>query len=232
VRLYQNTHQQALIEMARKLLPTGFTCNGVPSLYLDQQVVEVNYVGSAEPDVLRDAQEQFLAETGWHLRLTASGKKTRTSGRMSQGDAISLTNEVFKEAPDFYRVGADRDKGILWVHFHFPDIAKERYSQQIVDLANKTDWKVYLYPYVHQKALIEVARSLLPEGVSVSGKVSLYQDSHILTLACADSIPAQEREDIQRQFSVETGWTLDLRTPVEEFDYNAPEFTINPPSMT
>ncbi|HEX3641672.1 MAG TPA: hypothetical protein VHV10_10305, partial [Ktedonobacteraceae bacterium] len=222
VQLHQTTHHQALTEMARSLLPSDLTCDGVPSLYLGQQMVTVNYVGHADSEALQDAQQQFLAETGWHLRLIASGKKTGTSGRMRQAEAISLTNETFKEVSDFYRVGADTDKGILWVHFHFPDRAKERYAQQIADLANKTGWKVYFYPYVQQKTLIEVARRLLPEGVSMNGKASLYQDSHALTLTCTGSITTEEREDIQQQFSIETGWTLDLRTPVEEI-YILPE---------
>jgi hypothetical protein len=223
VRLHQTTHQQALIEMARRLLPSGLACDGVPSLYLDQQMVIVNYVGRTDPETLQNAQQQFLAETGWHLHLTAgaspatTGKKTVSSGRMPQGEAISLASQTFKEVPDFYRVGADGNKGILWVHFHFPDKAKERCAQQITDLANTTGWKVYLYPYVHQKALIESARRLLPEGVGVNGKALLYQDSRTLTLTCTGSIPAEERDDIQQQFSLETGWTLDLRTPVEEF---------------
>jgi hypothetical protein len=222
VRLHQTTHQQALIEMARRLLPSGLTCDGIPSLHLDQQMVMVNYVGHADPEALQEAQQQFLAETGWHLQLVAPGKKKVTSARMSQGEAISLAGETFKEVPDFYRVGADANKGILWIHFHFPDIAKERHAQQIADLANTTGWKVYLYPYVHQKALIEAARRFLPEGVGVSGKASLYQDSRTLTLTCTGSIAAEEREAIQQQFSIETGWTLDLRTPVEEF-YIMPE---------
>jgi hypothetical protein len=222
VRLHQTTHQQALIEMARRVLPSDLTCDGVPSLYLDQQMVMVNYVGHADPEAMQDAQQQFLAETGWHLHLLAPGKKTVASGRILQGEAISLASETFKEVPAFYRVGADANKGILWVHFHFPDIARQRYLQQITDLANKTGWKVYLYPYVHQKALIEAARRLLPKGVDVHGKASLYQDSRTLTLTCTGSIPAEEREDIQQQFSTETGWTLDLRTSVEEF-YIMPE---------
>ena len=217
VQLHQTTHQQALIEMARRLLPSTLTCNGVPSLYLDQQMVRVNYLGHADPAALRDAQQQFLAETGWHLQLLAPGKKTVTPGRMPQGEAVSFAREMLKEEPHFSRVGAEADKGTLWVHFHFPDIARERYAQQLTDLAEKTGWKVYLYPYVDQKALIEAARRLLPEGVSVSGKASLYQDGRTLTLTGTGSMPAEEREDIQQQFSLDTGWTLDLRTSVEEF---------------
>jgi len=70
--------------------------------------------------------------------------------------------------------------------------------------------------------LIEAARRLLPPGIGVNGKASLYQDSRTLTLTCTGSIPAAERENIQQQFSTETGWTLDLRTSVEEF-YIMPE---------
>jgi Cft2 family RNA processing exonuclease len=222
VRLHQTTHQQALIEMARRVLPPSLACDGTPSLYVDQQMVMVNYVGQADPEALQDAQQQFLAETGWHLHLTTgassvpTGKKTVTAGRMLQGEAISLASETFKEAPDFYRVGADANKGILWVHFHFPDSARERYAQQLSDLASRTSWKVYVYPYVDRKALIEAGRRLLPEGVGVNGKALLYQDSRTLVLICTGSIPAEEREDIQEQFSLETAWTLDLRTPVEE----------------
>src|SRR5207245_4868079 len=121
------TQQQALCEMARHLLPSDLTCVGVPSLNLDQQMVMVNYAGHADPAALQDAQQQFLAETGWHLQLVAPGKKTVTSGRMPQGEAVSFAREMFKEAPHFYRVGAEANKGTLWVHFHFPDIARERY---------------------------------------------------------------------------------------------------------
>ena len=75
---------------------------------------------------------------------------------------------------------------------------------------------MHCHPSVHQKALIEVARRLLSEGVQVTGKASLYQESHTLTLTGTGSLSAQEREDLQQQFSEETGWTLDLHIPLEE----------------
>jgi hypothetical protein len=223
VRVHQTTHQQALIDMARRLLPSNLVCDGVPSLYLDQQMVMVNYVGHADAETVQDVQQQFLAETGWRLQLgtgasrVATGQKIGAASRMLQGEAMSLASETFQEFPDFDRVGADGKKGILWIHFRFPDSARERYTQSLTDVANRTGWKVYLYPYVDRKALIGAARRLLPEGVGVNGKASLYQDSRTLVLTCTGSIPAEEREDIQEQFSLETGWTLDLRTPVEEF---------------
>src|SRR5258708_18060958 len=43
-------------------------------------------------EALQDAQQQFLAETGWHLHLIAPGKKAVTSSRMLQGEAMSLAD--------------------------------------------------------------------------------------------------------------------------------------------
>lgn len=216
VRLHPTTNQQALTEMARRLLPPGLACEGTPSLYLDQQMVMVNYAGHADAETLQEAQQRFFAETGWQLHLIASGEKKGTSGQLQQADALSLTHEIFKEAPDFYRVGADAKKGALWIHFRLPDKAKEHYAQQLADLARKTGWQVYCYPYAQQKALIEVARRLLPEGVQVNGKASLYQENRTLTLTGSGSLTDQEKEGIQQQFSEETGWTLDLRIALEE----------------
>ena len=216
VRLHPTTNQQALTELARRLLPPGLTYEGTPSLYLDQQRVLVNYTGHAEAEALQQAQHRFLAETGWQLDLIASGEKKGMSGQLQQADALSLTHETFKEVPDFYRVGADAKKGVLWIHFGLPDKAKERYAQQLADLARKTGWQVYCYPYAQQKALIEVARRLLPEAVQVNGKASLYQENRTLTLTGSGSLTDQEKKDIQQQFSEETGWTLDLRIALEE----------------
>jgi len=77
VRLHHTTHQQALIEMARRLLPSGLTWQATPSLYLDQQRVVITYVGEADPEAVQEAQQQFLAETGWHLG--AASKQNRSA---------------------------------------------------------------------------------------------------------------------------------------------------------
>jgi hypothetical protein len=218
VSLHSTTNQQALADMARRLLPTGLTCDGTPSLLLGQQTVSVRYVGSATPEVVQEAQLQFLEETGWRLDLIAPGKKTESAGRLSQGEAMSLASETFRQASDFYRVGADGKKGILWLHFYFPDKAKQRYKEQLAQLATSSGWRIYVYPYVHQKSLIDVARRFLPEGIGVEGKARIYEDSRTLHMTTTDIIDAQTRAAIQQQFTDETGWQLDLHTPVEEYD--------------
>ncbi|GAC1381197.1 MAG: hypothetical protein NVSMB33_07720 [Ktedonobacteraceae bacterium] len=213
VRLQPTTNQQALIEMACNLLPSGLTCNGMPSLYLDQQIVGVQCVGNASSEAIEEATQQFHAETGWQLKLVLPGQKAAIPGRVPQGQAVAMASEIFSMVPDFYRVGADASKGNLWLHFHFPDIARQRYMEQLSALATQTGWRVYLHPSIHQKALIEVARHLLPAGVGISGRASVYQDRRTLSLTCTALVNAEAKEAIQRQFIEETGWHLELYIP-------------------
>ncbi len=210
VRLHPTTNQQALIEMARNVLPPGLTCNGTPSLYLDAQTVGVQCLGSATPEVIQETEQLFLDETGWQLNLVLPGQKTAEPSRVPQSQAISMASAMFSTVPDFYRVGVDPTKGNIWLHFHFPDVARQRYLEQLTTLANQTGWRVYLHPNAHQKALLEAAHRLLPEGVGINGKASIYQEGRLLVLPCTAPLSAETQEAMQRQFAQETGWHLNV----------------------
>jgi hypothetical protein len=214
VRLHPTTNQQALIEMAHNLLPPGLTCNGTPSLYLDAQTVGVQCLGNATSEAIQETEQLFLAETGWQLNLVLPGQKAATPSRVPQGQAISMASAMFSTVPDFYRVSVDPTKGNIWLHFHFPEVARQRYLEQLTTLANETGWRVYLHPNAHQKALLEAARRLLPEGVGINGKASIYQESRTLTLPCTAPLSTEIQETMQRQFAEETGWQLNLLVPV------------------
>jgi hypothetical protein len=168
---------------------------------------------------MQDTQQQFLEETGWQLRLLPPGQKGQKAGksgtsgiaeRLSQGQAIALVREAFSAEPTFYRVGADASKGTLWAHFHFPEMAKQRYNKQLAALAAQTGWKVYIYPIVHRLALIEVVRRLLPQGVSISGEPALFQHNSTLSMDCVGSMSVEQIADVQRRFAEETGWELNV----------------------
>ena len=231
VRLHPTTNQQALSEMALRVLPPGLVCNGTPSLYLDQETVGVQCLGDATPEGggermlseeraniamergIQDAQQQFLEETGWQLQLVLPGQKAQTPGRMPQGEAMARASEMFSKMPDFYRVGVDANRGNLWLHFHFPDIARKRYSEQLDALAAQTGWRVYLHPNVHQKALIEAARRLLPEGTGIAGRASILQERRTLSLTPTGGVSEEAKEEMQRRFAEETGWKLEILPP-------------------
>ena len=211
VRLHPAVQHQALVEMARRLLPDGLTSNGTPSLHLDRETVRVYSQGIASSEAIQEAQERFLEETGWRLELLMPGQKPDTPQRLSRDEALTLARKMFNPIPGFYRVGADPTKGTLWLHFHFPDTARPRYMEQLVELATQTSWRVYIYPNAHEKALIAQFSRLLPDSVNITGKPSVYQDTRRLSVSLSGSLSSESIEEIQGKFTEETGWKVDLK---------------------
>jgi Cft2 family RNA processing exonuclease len=211
VRLHPAVHHQALIEMARRLLPEGLTSNGTPSLHLDRETVRVYCQGNSSAEAIEEAQQRFLEETGWRLELLMPGQKPDTPQRLPRDEALALAREMFNTVPGFYRVGADPTKGTLWLHFHFPDKARPRYMEQLVDLATRTGWRVYVYPNAHERALIAQVSRLLPESVSITGKPLVYQDTRRLSVSLSWPLSTDASEEIQRKFTEETGWQVEIQ---------------------
>jgi Cft2 family RNA processing exonuclease len=211
VRLHPAVHHQALIEMARRLLPEGLTSNGTPSLHLDRETVRVYCQGNSSAEAIEEAQQRFLEETGWRLELLMPGQKPDTPQRLPPDEALALAREMFNTVPGFYRVGADPTKGTLWLHFHFPDTARPRYMEQLVDLATRTGWRVYVYPNAHERALIAQVSRLLPDGVSIIGKPVIQQDRRRLSVNFSGHLSAEAEEDIQKRFTEETGWQVEIQ---------------------
>ncbi len=212
IRLHSAVHHQALVEMARRMLPEGLTSNGTPSLHLDRETVRVYCQGTASSEAIQAAQQHFLEETGWRLELLMPGQKPDTPQRLPRDEALTLAREMFNTVPGFYRVGADPTKGTLWLHFHFPDTARPRYMEQLVELATQTGWRVYVYPNAHERALIAQVSRLLPEGVSITGKPSIYQDTRRLSVSLTESLSNEVSEEIQRKFTEETGWQINVES--------------------
>ncbi len=222
VRLHPTAHQQALVDMAQRLLPVGLTCHGTPSLLLAQEAVRVNCLGSASPEAIQDAEQRFLEETGWRLMLVLAGQKARSGEpggtsalpsapvRLSQSQAMTLAHQIFKPLPDFYRVGADATRGTLWIHFYFPDAAGRRYGEQLASLAAQTGWRAYIYPHVSEKLLIDAAKRLLPEGVSLAGNPAVYPHMRTISLTCTGHMSTEAKEVLQEQFAEQTGWQIVL----------------------
>ncbi len=210
IRLHPTVHHHALIEMARRLLPEGITSNGTPSLHLDRETVRVYCQGMASSEAIQEAQQRFLEETGWRLELLMPGQKPDTPQRLSRDEALTLARKMFNPIPGFYRVGADPTKGTLWLHFHFPDTARPRYLEQLVELATQTGWRVYVYPNAHEKALIAQVSRLLPDGVSITGKPAVYQDTRRLSVSLSVPLSPEAIEEIQGKFTEETGWKVDV----------------------
>jgi Cft2 family RNA processing exonuclease len=213
VHVHPATRQDALLETARRVVPAELAWNAPPSIYQkDRTVVAIVSTGTASQEERRMAGQRFTEETGWRLDLVvpALENEPETPPRLSQSEALARVTSALCQATDLYRIGADTKRGILWLHFYFPAVAQQRSGAQITRLAEETGWRIEVHPSIHQKALIERARELLPEGVTPVGKASLHQDRCELRFVCVGELSATDNENAQRRFTEATGWRLDL----------------------
>lgn len=212
VQVAEGVHQEALAQMARTVLPSGLNPTGAPSIYHNQQAVLLQCKGGAPQAEILTAQQRFQEETGWQLTITTPDSRTMMEQppRMAQGEAMARITAAFSGVPELYRVGVDSRLKIFWLHFHFPEKARECYSSLLTTLEEETGWRVYLHPYVHQKALVETAQRLLPNQTGLTGKKTLHQETCTLHLKGTFLPDEAQCLEIARRFTEITGWSLQL----------------------
>lgn len=212
VEVAEGVHQEALSDMARRVLPPGLSSAGMPSLYLQQQAVLLQCKGEVARQEVLAAQARFEEETGWQLTITVPGSRESMElvPRLAQNEAMAQISAALRSAPDLYRIGVDSRLKIFWLHFHFPEKARACYSELLSGLERETGWRIYLHPHVHQRSLVEVAQRLLPAGVRLAGQQTLCHEEQTLSLPCSGELDEERSRAIQARFTAETGWHLQL----------------------
>ena len=178
-------------------------------------MVRLSCQGTMSQETIMQIQQQFAEDTGWSLELQVPSSEGGSaedgaSARCSQAEAMAQVGMVLTGASDLYQIGADTKRGVLCLHFYFPDVARVRYGEQFTTLAEQTGWQVEVHARVHQKALIEQARLLLPDGINTVGKASVYQDQQRLSLVCSEPLGEEDQQEMQRRFRELTGWDLQI----------------------
>ncbi len=238
ITIAPGTHQGELNNLAkRRLQEIGITVRGTPSLYFGSRQILFKVTMPAEAEELEKAQAallqvqaQFQEETGWSLEMDAPAvAKTPVQPQpqppvqslpaqrmrvvekgMPQHAALAMAQIRLAHLPHCYKIGVDPRERTILVRFHFPDLARERYATILQKLKIETGWDVVLHPQIHQGALIELAQSLLPEGVVSFGTPSIYQEQQEVHIKCEGAISDEELQKVQAQFHEECGWTLTL----------------------
>lgn len=214
VRFHPIAHQEALAELAARLLPTGLTIMEAPSIYHDAHLVGLTCIGEASAEAIQAAQMQFLQETGW--QLTMVGPATNTLGeehpipRLEQAEAMGKASDLFRNVPGLYQVGADARRKALWLYFHFPEIARVRYAEQLATLTHETGWSVELHKNAHKKALVELAQHLLSPHLTLIGKKAVDRERKTLRLTGVGELDPGALETLRRRFTEQTAWSLEV----------------------
>lgn len=131
--------------------------------------------------------------------------------RMEQNLAMAVARQGFPAAAGLYKIGMDPATGALLLRFTFPEIACERYRDQIAQVERETGRRVMVHPTVHQGALEQEAQRLLPPGLEPVGSFAIHHDQRTAILTVRGALEAADLSDIQAQFTEITGWRLVLQ---------------------
>ncbi len=234
ITMAANAHQGKLAEMALRCVPQGLSVWGAPSIYHEQQVLQLNCTGSVPAEAIAEAEAKFYAATRWQLMIVGAtiatqdapeeaqqtqaeeGEATETTLEatepLTQYDALQVAQHLLGSLPGYVKAGADVATSTLMLRFHFPDVARARYAEQFAQLLAQTGWQVRLHPLTpHQEALVEMARRVLPQGLECAGKPSLYHSQRRVSVPYRGMASAEEMQEARRRFEEETGWKLLLR---------------------
>src|SRR5207237_10026634 len=125
--------------------------------------------------------------------------------RPDQHWILSVIEQYLGNPPDLYRRSVDPETGDVTLSFHFPAVASAKYASALDAAAEETGVSITIAPHTHQGILTEIARSLLPAGLTVKGKPSIYVDQQMGELNCAGAAGKGEQRQAQAQMMEETG---------------------------
>lgn len=222
VSLAPQPHQGEMIRVARRVLPAGLSEYGFPSVYHESQWLQIKCVGAATPEELETARQSFLSETGWQLNIDIQPVRklehtqplpsaSATPVQMDQNGAIQVAQQMLSGQAGYLKVGAESGRHILHARFHFPEIARQRYTTLFTEIEARTGWQVQVQDGVHQEALAEMARKVLPHELTLTGSPSIYHSQQTVVLSCHGEAPSEAVAAAQEHFTQETGWQLTFK---------------------
>jgi len=231
VSVWPNAHQGALAKKAEVCMPEGIEPVGGPSIYHDRTLLVYECTGEAAPEEIERAKARFHAETGWLLEFrlpnrasdvtrhvpTAAMASAESTGAtvtvtkskvLNPHDALVIAHAMLDDLPGIAKIGTQDRSHTLLLRFHFPDVAQQRYAEQLATLAEKTGWQIRIHPSVHQQAMIEAARRAVPTSFVMLGTPSLNQSAKLAKVTVVGEEDEALMQEAWQRFHDETGWHL------------------------
>jgi Cft2 family RNA processing exonuclease len=145
VKIDEDVQPRALLETAQRLLPDGIFIVS-KAIQRDQQLLRVSCTGTMKHEELQKIQKEFLAQTGWELHITCTGKPAlhiTAQGQMSEVEAQGfLLDELGKRGIPVQQISIDATQRSLRIHL--------RHARKLLDAAllaeleKHTGWHVHV----------------------------------------------------------------------------------------
>ncbi len=134
--------------------------------------------------------------------------------RPDQAWILSVVERHVGHPPGLYRRSIDPQTGEVTLAFHFPEVARRRYSGPIAAAAAEAGVDITISPNPHQGALVEAAQRALPTGLTLKKVPSILVGQQTVRVVCQGAATQEALEAAQQQFSEETGWQLEVEAPM------------------
>ncbi|HEY6540019.1 MAG TPA: hypothetical protein VIZ18_03740 [Ktedonobacteraceae bacterium] len=102
------------------------------------------------------------------------------------------------------------ETGAVTLSFFFPEVAQERYGEQLAEAEDELGVPVTIARQAHQAALAEAAEHCLPTRVKPTGRPSIFVERRSLRLEGLGEASPEEIAQAQAEFFQQTRWHLDL----------------------
>ncbi len=153
----------------------------------------------------------------WRLRPPIEVRRDAAAGlrggagqpRPDQMAIQALIDHHLGHAPDLYRRSVDATSGSVTLGFFFPDVASQRYAEQIAALAAEAGVAVALASEPHQQALADAALAALPAGLTPMRSPSLKFALRTVQLRCEGAATPEAIQAAEAAFHEQTGWRLE-----------------------
>ncbi len=130
-----------------------------------------------------------------------------------QHSAILNAQRLLRGLPGFVKVGGEPGRWLLHARFHFPEVARQRFADVFSEIEDQTGWQVRVQDGINQEALAQMARSVLPDGLTPLNSPSIYQNQQAVLIQCKGAAPQKEILAAQQRFEEETAWQLTITVP-------------------
>jgi len=164
---------------------------------------------------LNEATTSFVADLQrpYLFRLVEAAEEPATGGALEMNLARERITQAFPAQTGFFKCSVHTQNQTMELAFHFPEIARQRYADQLSRLETELGWRLTLRQTPHQDQLVAAAMRCLPQGLDLSKAPALHLDrcEVVVEIATKAAVGEETRRQAEEQFSGMTGYHLVLR---------------------
>ncbi len=131
-------------------------------------------------------------------------------------EVLTRTENLLGPETGLYHKGYDIASHTLRLSFEFPNVARERYVEQIEAVVAGTGWSYTINDKPHQGRLVEVALELLPPDLPMLRQPAVHLETKEVGVKLESRLDAEVVSAAMTAFHDRTGWWLRVQMPQPE----------------